>query len=353
MYKKSRSTVLQLVCQSLVTMSLLMASTQVFAEARTKARQVFKRIPTQYIAVLGEPDATSGTGAERWGLWRKDPGPRGVWFKRFDKLQSTGGIAPAKWQFDQDDWWLDENGLIMEKPDFSLPPGKYLVTGDRETISVLTVNPKDNQGSMNWELEFGAKLYDVTHLPCRSARYRPASADAACTPQTVRKADFPVNPGHPMPSVPGCKKQDYAVLFVIGMATPEQISTSANAACRNYGQKYPGLRILEWANESLLLCPDPSQTPRISGTPYIVRRADLRSMEDKSQRPRCNAKKRIESSCGTKELCEFKVNDDLCSEPEIARHTTHAQVEWKCRADTGWRFSRIERGQHLVFDCRE
>ena len=25
----------------------------------------------------------------------------------------------------------------------------------------------------NWELDSGATLYDVTHLPCRSARYTP------------------------------------------------------------------------------------------------------------------------------------------------------------------------------------
>ena len=52
------------------------------------------------------------------------------------------------------------------------------------------------------------------------------------------------------------------------------------------------------------------------------------------------------------ELCVFEVNDQLCSEPDIARHTTHVQIEWKCRADTGWRFNRVERGRELVFDCR-
>ena len=39
----------------------------------------FKRIPTQFIAALVEPGASSGTGAEKWGVWEVDPGPRGVW----------------------------------------------------------------------------------------------------------------------------------------------------------------------------------------------------------------------------------------------------------------------------------
>ena len=67
-----------------------------------------------------------------------------------------------------------------------------------------------------WELSKG-KLYDVTHLPCRSALYTPATAGAACTPAQARPADFPVKPGAAMPAVSGCAKQDYAVLFVVGV----------------------------------------------------------------------------------------------------------------------------------------
>ncbi|MCP5082915.1 MAG: hypothetical protein GY948_14605 [Alphaproteobacteria bacterium] len=345
----SKSTLVRRVCRSLLAAGLIVLSTQAFAEAR----QMFKRIPTQYIAALGEPDASAGTGAERWGLWRKDPGPRGVWLRRFDRLKTSGGVAPAKWKFDETDWWLDENGLIMEKPDFSLPPGKYLVSGDRETISVLTVHPMDNQGGMGWELGFGAKLYDVTHLPCRSARYRPSSANASCTPDSASKGDFPVNPGHSMPLISGCRKQDYAVLFVVGVAVETKTTASARTACRSSGKKYPGARMLEGANGALVVCSEPKQATATAATPYMVRRADLRSFSDKSQRPRCNAKTRIETNCGTSELCVFEVNDGLCSEPEVAKHTTHAQVEWKCSADKGWRFERVERGKELVFDCRQ
>ena len=178
----------------------------------------FKRVPTQFIAALGDPKASSGTGAQSWGIWRVDPGPRGVRLERFPQLQAAGGKAPAQWQFNTRDWWLEEHGLIMEAPDFPLPAGKYLVTGDRAVTTVLTIHPKDNAGTQRWELADGAKLYDVTHLPCRSARYTPMSPGATCSPSKARDGDFPVTPGAAMPAVEGCAKQDYAVLFVIAVA---------------------------------------------------------------------------------------------------------------------------------------
>eukprot|EP00435_Cladocopium_sp_Y103_P048241 s756_g14.t1 len=135
----------------------------------------------QYIAALGDPNANSGKGAEDWGLWRKDPGPRGVRLYNYDKLKQRGGLAPAQWQFDDKDWWLEEHGLIMEKPEFPMPPGKYLVTGDREVTTTLTVSEKDANGVQTWSLGDNAKLYDVTHLPCRSARYTP-QGNGGCEP---------------------------------------------------------------------------------------------------------------------------------------------------------------------------
>ena len=180
----------------------------------------FKRFWTpQYIAALGDPGANSGSGAQSWGLWRVDPGPRGVKLDRYERLKAAGGIAPAQWKFDGADWWLEEHGLIMEKPDFPLPPGKYLVTGDREVTTVLTVHPKDKDGNQRWELGDRAKLYDVTHLACRSARYTPAvTSKNSCSPAVARQTAFPVAPGATMPSVEGCNKQDYAVLIVVGVA---------------------------------------------------------------------------------------------------------------------------------------
>jgi hypothetical protein len=177
----------------------------------------FKRVPTQYIAALGDPDATSGTGAETWGLWRQDPGPRGVRLDRYDRLNTTGGVAPAGWQFDKTDWWLEEHGLIMEQPDFPLPAGQYLVTGGRKVTTVLTVYPMGKDGAQRWELGDGASVYDVTHLRCRAARYTPG-ASGSCSPLKAQQSAFPVAPGAAMPPVDGCNKQDYSVLIVIGVA---------------------------------------------------------------------------------------------------------------------------------------
>lgn len=177
----------------------------------------FNRISPQYIAALSDPKATSGSSADTWGYWRVDPGPRGVTLARYERLKSAGGVAPAKWQFDRGDWWLEEHGLIMESPDFPMAAGKYLVTGDRETTAVLTVHPKDAGGAQRWELSDGATIYDVTHLACRSARYTPMTADP-CSPEKAQQQSFPVRPGAEMPAVEGCNKQDYAVLIVIGLA---------------------------------------------------------------------------------------------------------------------------------------
>ena len=176
----------------------------------------FRRIEPQYIAALGDPRATSGKDAQSWGLWSQDPGPRGCKLDRYPELKATG-VAPAKWKFDAKDWWLEEHGLIMEKPTFPLPPGQYLVTGDRSVTAVLTIHPKDKDGTQRWELADGATLYDVTHLGCRSARYTPEASHDSCSPANVRTTGFPVNPGAAMPAVNGCRKQDYAVLIVVGL----------------------------------------------------------------------------------------------------------------------------------------
>jgi hypothetical protein len=210
--------------QVIVTLLLLaaVAAAVVFAErdaaqAANDMQIKFKQVrPIQFIAALGEPDANSGVGAEAWGLWPVDPGPRGVRLSRFDNLQLQGGVAPAGWTFDNSNWWLEENGLIMEPPQVPLAPGNYLVTGDRAVTTVLTVYPEDANGDHRWELADGATLYDVTHLGCRSAVYTP-SAEGSCSPVNAPQDAFRVAPGAAMPKVEGCVKQDYAVLFVVGV----------------------------------------------------------------------------------------------------------------------------------------
>jgi hypothetical protein len=187
----------------------------------------FQRLPrTQFIAALGDPKASEGAGANLWGLWFQDPGPRGVWLKDYaSEIVQNNNQAPAGWTFDPSDWWVEEHGLIMESPNFPLKEGRYLVTGGRLVTTGLTI---DRDG--RWKLDEGT-LYDVTHLPCRSARYQPQTVmdgeglsdpdlKYLGTPLAANiKTDFPVAPGAIMPEIKGCNKQDYAVLFVVGKAT--------------------------------------------------------------------------------------------------------------------------------------
>jgi hypothetical protein len=195
----------------------LFATASLAFATQAKAAITFKPIPTQFLAALGNPLSSSGTGAENWGLWTLDPGPRGVRLGNFGQLTTNGGVAPAQWKFDAGSWWLEEHGLIMEQPDSKVSPGRYLVTGDRIVQTTLTVHDKDANGSQRWELGDGAVLYDVTHLRCRSARYTPDASGKACTPASVSEDRFPVDPGAAMPPVSGCDKQDFAVLFVVGV----------------------------------------------------------------------------------------------------------------------------------------
>ncbi len=185
--------------------------------AQAQSSTQFKHISMEYIVALGDPSASSGVGAESWGIWHQDPGPRGCLLDNYQQLKATG-VAPAQWKYDSTDWWLEEHGAIMEKPEFPLPAGQYVVTGGREVTAVLTVYPKDKSGVQRWELNNGAKLYDVTHLPCHAARYMPEAEKSVCSPDTVQRSAFPVAPGVAMPTVKGCVKKDYAVLFVIGLA---------------------------------------------------------------------------------------------------------------------------------------
>jgi hypothetical protein len=183
------------------------------------AETAYTPVETQYIAALGDPAAVSGTGAETWGFWPVDPGPRGVKLSAYDKLVAAGGIAPNGWQFDAQSWWLEEHGLIMEQPEFPLPPGRYVVTGGREATVVLTIGTPDANGAQSWALDEGATIHDVTHLRCRAAHYAPEAEGASCAPDAANRTMFPVAPGATMPAVAGCQQQDYQVLIVIGRIT--------------------------------------------------------------------------------------------------------------------------------------
>ena len=181
------------------------------------AQNNFHYIPTQYIATLAFPDAKFGTGAEKWGLWKVDPGPIGVWLRFYQLLQKAGNIAPSGWRFDIDDWWLDENGLIMKAPDFPIPAGKYYVTNGEENISLLSIENPDIDGKQAWSLSDGKTISDVTHGPCRSARYTPKGKSGTCSPKNANRLAFPLKPGEAPPYVDGCERNNYAVLIVFAV----------------------------------------------------------------------------------------------------------------------------------------
>jgi len=195
----------------------LFASTLTFFSANCLSAQTkFRRIRTQYIAALASGDATSGTGAEKWGLWRIDPGPIGVWLRFYKLLQKAGNIAPAGWRFNINDWWLDENGLIMKAPEFPMPAGEYYVTNGEEHISLLTIDPPDNYGKQTWSLSDNKTIANVTHGPCRSTRYTPENGLGTCSPVNANQNVFPLKPSEDPPPVQGCKRKKYAVLIVFG-----------------------------------------------------------------------------------------------------------------------------------------
>jgi hypothetical protein len=193
------------------------ASALILSTIPSHAETNFVRIPTQYIAALGDPQASSGTDAETWGLWKIDPGPRGVYLKDYADLVANAAVAPDGWTFDPAAWWLEEYGRMMEAPTFPLPAGQYVVTGGRDVASVLTVEEPDAMGKQAWSLADGANVYDVTHLGCRAALYTQKETGKACTPDKAPISVFPMTPGTTMPAVEGCNKQDYQVLIVVGV----------------------------------------------------------------------------------------------------------------------------------------
>jgi hypothetical protein len=72
----------------------------------------FTRLPsTQFIAAIDSPTASQGVSAKDWGLWKLDPGPRGVHLRDYERLiASQDNAAPLGWKFNPQDWWVEEHG---------------------------------------------------------------------------------------------------------------------------------------------------------------------------------------------------------------------------------------------------
>ena len=103
-------------------------------------------------------------GAKNWGVWERDPGPRGIPFDQFSTFASSTTshteLAPAGWEINSKDFWLEEHGIWMETPlPSNLQPGQHLVTGGRSRTSVLTIYPTGNKGEKRWSLDGG-----VSHI---------------------------------------------------------------------------------------------------------------------------------------------------------------------------------------------
>ena len=98
-----------------------------------------------------------------------------------------------------------------------IPEGQYSVTNGEEHFSSLTIEDPDAEGKQSWSLSDDKTLANVTHGPCRSARYTPEGESGTCSPKFADRSAFPLKPGESPPLVSGCNRKNYAVLIVIGV----------------------------------------------------------------------------------------------------------------------------------------
>ena len=117
---RSTQRLIRRACLATVLLVMIAAVAQP-VHAAGEGQTKFPRIATQFIAALGDPGATSGSGAQLWGLWPLDPGPRGVELNRYQRLKDAGGVAPARWQFDDTDWVAGGTRLDHGAADRSAP----------------------------------------------------------------------------------------------------------------------------------------------------------------------------------------------------------------------------------------
>src|SRR5215467_12985591 len=96
------------------------------AHAAGGGQTKFQRISTQFIAALGDPGATSGSGAQSWGLWPLDPGPRGVELNSYQRLKDPGAVAAPHRTVKATDWSREEQGYTTEERNGAIAPRKHM-----------------------------------------------------------------------------------------------------------------------------------------------------------------------------------------------------------------------------------
>ena len=94
----------------------------------------------------------------------------------------------------------------MNAPEFPIPARQYYVTNGEENIFLLTVGEADAEGKQAWSLTDDKTIGDVTHGPCRSARYTPESESGSCSPKYADRSAFPLKPSEAPPLVSRCNK---------------------------------------------------------------------------------------------------------------------------------------------------
>ena len=114
---------------------------------------------------VGDPGANSGGGAQRGSL---APGPgRGRMAEQYEQLKAAGGVAPARWQFDEATGGWKKTACHGEAG-ISAPSRQVRRHGWSGITTVLTIS-HGQDGDRRWELRGDARsMTDAPALPLRA-----------------------------------------------------------------------------------------------------------------------------------------------------------------------------------------
>ena len=90
-------------------------------------------------------------------------------------------------------------------------------SAEASDVYKVQVEKPDEEGKQAWSLSDGKTIAEVTHGPCRSARYTPKKNSGTCSPKNANRMAFPLKPGEAPPYVQGCNRKNYAVLIVFAL----------------------------------------------------------------------------------------------------------------------------------------